>query len=227
MILAIIGGLSIPVLLDLTGAIFGQHKTTTHTRIVLRMTALLYLLGLAACMPWGDSAMTWRAALATGSAASIDARTAGLPLVSITGMTRFAQWLIIALMMIGAASGSTAGGLKLTTVFELFRGTDRALRRQIPGRIFGIAVAWLGLYLLILAGTLLALLAVQPDLPADRLLFIAASAVSCVGLSHDPISMAGGGLVVLSIAMLLGRLVPLAVLWWAVCTTPDADLAIG
>ncbi len=191
------------------------------------MTALLYLLGFVACVPWGDSTMTWPAALATGSAAAIDTRTAGLPLFSVTAMTRFTQWLIIALMMIGAAPGSAGGGLKVTTVFELFRGTGRALRRQLPGRLFGIALAWLGLYLLILAGTLLALLALQPDLPADRLLFIAASAVSCVGLSHDPISMAGGGLIVLSIAMLLGRLVPLAILWWAATTTPDADLAVG
>ena len=231
MALATIGGLSIPVLLDLTGLAFGRHRMTLHSWVVVGMSALLYLLGMAVCVPWDaispHSMESWTNALATGSVMSINVRTCGLPLVSLATYSRIAQWLIIGLMMAGGAPGSTAGGLKVTTIYELFRGVGRTLRGQSPGRLFGIAATWFGIYVLIALLTLLALLAMQPELPADRLLFIAISAISGVGLSQDPISVTGGGLIVIAIAMFLGRVVPLAILWWAATTVSDGDLAVG
>jgi Trk-type K+ transport system membrane component len=70
-------------------------------------------------------------------------------------------------------------------------------------------------------------LAVQPELPGDKLLFIASSAVGCVGLSQDPIAMTSTGLFTLSLAMFAGRFAPLVVLWWCARTAPGSDVAIG
>jgi hypothetical protein len=67
----------------------------------------------------------------------------------------------------------------------------------------------------------------QPELPADRLLFIAISAASLVGFSQDPISMTGGGMIVVSVAMFLGRVAPIAILWWSATTVKDGDVAVG
>ena len=78
----------------------------------------------------------------------------------------------------------------------------------------------------VLAGFLLLVWTV-PDLPADRSLFLAVSAVSNVGLSHDPIGITGPGLYVLSTLMLAGRVAPLLVLWWMVKVAPDAEVAVG
>ncbi|HEX8523328.1 MAG TPA: potassium transporter TrkG [Tepidisphaeraceae bacterium] len=229
--LATLGGLSVPVLLDVSGAIFGRHRVTKHTSVVLAMTGLVYLLGLAACIPWQSITWSkqesWTSAVAMGSILSIDSRTAGLPLVSLAALTRVGQWLLVVLMIIGAAPGSAAGGLKVTTLYALASGTRRVLRGGIVPRIVGVAALWLGVYTTLVLASYLCLLAFQPELPADRLLFIAISAISCVGLSQDPISMTGGGLAVVCTAMFLGRILPVALLWWTATAFPNSEIAVG
>ena len=86
---------------------------------------------------------------------------------------------------------------------------------------------WVGLYAAIVFGGLLLLLWRVPDMSADRLLFLAVSAASNVGLSHDPVPTAGPGLYTLCLLMLAGRIVPVAVLWWMARAVDDADLAVG
>jgi Trk-type K+ transport system membrane component len=129
-------------------------------------------------------------------------------------------------MLIGAAPGGSGGGMKVTALFHLFRGVRRSLRREVGLRITGIAGTWVAGYFLILLLTLLGLLSTVGEMPADRLVFLTASAVGNVGLSHDPLALTGGGLYVLDLAMLIGRLAPLAVLWWIAATTEDADVAV-
>ncbi len=229
--LATLGGMGIPVLLDLSAALFGKHRMMMHTRVVLGMTALLYLVGVAACVPWQTISVTnissWSSALGNGSALSIDARTAGMPVVAVTVLTRVGLWLLVGLMLVGGASGSSAGGVKVTTVYEIFRGVRRALRGEVVGRLFAVAVIWVGAYGMLVAVTFLGLLGLHPELPVDRLFFIAVSAVSLVGFSQDPISMTGGGMMVLSGAMFLGRVVPMGILWWGAAGVKDGDLAVG
>ena len=134
-------------------------------------------------------------ALAAGSALSIDSRTCrSAALRRSAALPRVGQWMLIVLMLIGAAPGGAGGGMKVTALFHLFRGTRRALRQQPGLRITGIAAVWIASYLLIVLPTLLALLVALPEIPADRIVFLAASAVGLVGLSHDPVSFAGPGL---------------------------------
>jgi trk system potassium uptake protein TrkH len=225
--LALLGGLSIPVLMELADAIFTRRKLTTHTSVVLVLTAGAYLAGLLMLLSWktvttGDAG----SAVATASALSIDSRTAGLPLTTISAMSRTAQWLLIVLMLIGAAPGGAGGGMKVTAVFHFFRGARRALRREPGLRVTGIAAVWIGSYLLLTLASVLALLATLPELAADRLLFLAVSAVGNVGLAHDPVSLEGPGNYVLSAAMLIGKAAPLVVLWWCAQTCDDADVAV-
>ena len=130
-------------------------------------------------------------------------------------------------MLIGAAPGSAAGGMRVTSLFHLVRGTRRALNRERGLRITGIAATMIASYLLLVLATTLGLLATVPEIPGDRILFLAASAVGLVGLSHDYVAVQGPGNYVLAAAMLLGRAMPLIILWWAVRTTDDADVAVG
>ena len=71
------------------------------------------------------------------------------------------------------------------------------------------------------------LLSTDPDAPADRLLFLCVSATSNVGLSHDPVAIVGPGLYVICAMMLLGRVLPLLVLWWMATSTTDEAVAVG
>ena len=115
----------------------------------------------------------------------------------------------------------------MTTAVELFRGTWRALKGEAPGRTFGIAMTWVGTYALLVLVALLALLQNTPEMPADRALFTTVSAASNVGLSHDALSVTRDNVYALCAAMLLGRFLPIAVLWWMAMTTRDADVAVG
>ena len=217
--LAVLGGLGLPVLMELYDWALRRKRVSLHGRTVLAMTAGLYLGGFVvfALLQWpgfsfntaSETWLAWQHDLASSSAAAINARTAGLPFEHAYLFPRAMQWVLIVLMMIGSSSAGTGGGLKTTTVAELVRGPWLALRGQRVGRGFGIAAAWLGIYLLIGFVCLLLLLWAQPQMPADRLLFITISAVSNVGMSHDPVSITGFGMDVLSATMLAGRLAPL------------------
>ena len=76
----------------------------------------------------------------------------------------------------------------MTTLTRIWSGARAAMRGDAPGRVFAIALAWLGAYGLVVFATLLALLATNPDQPADRLLFLVVSAASNVAfkISVDP-----------------------------------------
>jgi Trk-type K+ transport system membrane component len=101
------------------------------------------------------------------------------------------------------------------------------LRGKAVGRSVALAATWLWVYVGMAVVVLILLLATVPQVPADRLLFEAISALSNVGLSHEVVMIVGPGLDILSAAMLLGRLAPLGILWWMAQTTEKADLAVG
>jgi trk system potassium uptake protein TrkH len=225
--LAFLGGLSIPVLMEMADGLFHWRGLSKHAMTVLSLSAVLYLIGVIVLFPFGATVTDDTNRVALSSALSLDARTAGFPLAAVGSLSRVAQWLLIGLMLIGAAPAGSGGGMKVTSLFHLWRGTRRALNREGGLRITGIAATWIAAYLAIVFLTLLGLLATLPDMPADRLVFLAASAVGNVGLSHDPLAVTGGGLWIMCLAMLIGRLAPLAVLGWAAATVEDADVAVG
>jgi trk system potassium uptake protein TrkH len=135
-------------------------------------------------------------------------------------------WFVLLLMIIGGNSGSGGGGLKATTLIRFFRGGWDSLRGRVPGRGFGIALAWIVAYLGVVGVAMFELLGSEPDQPMDRLLFLTISAMSNIGLSHEPVAVVGTGLHTLSAVMLIGRLAPLFVLWWVAKTT-DENVGIG
>jgi trk system potassium uptake protein TrkH len=163
--------------------------------------------------------------LVTASTDALNARCGGFPI-------KFAihpqvVWIIIGLMLIGAAPAGTGGGIKVTTLSVLSSGTRDTLGGEVPGRRLGVAIVWVCIYFAMLAASLLLLLASEPQMSADRLLFVAASALGNVGLSHDPVSVSDSGLHILSATMLAGRVMPVLVLWWMADTTANADVAVG
>ncbi|HEV2293328.1 MAG TPA: hypothetical protein VGR35_05695 [Tepidisphaeraceae bacterium] len=223
--LALAGGLGIPVLLMLGTMLRRRTPLPAYVRLALALWAGSYVVGLVVLMLL-SSGGRWRDTLSTASVQAINSRTTGLPFPMADG--RPAHWALMVLMAVGGISGGAAGGIKLTTLWKLFTGTRAALRGETPGPIFGIAITWVGLYFLLALVTLLCLLATEPGQPGDRLLFLVISAVSNVGLAQNPVSIVKGGMFVLSAAMLLGRILPLAILWWVVAVVPEGDeLPVG
>ncbi len=228
--LAWIGGLGIPVILELADSIFKRQPLSKHTRVVLSLMAAMYLIGVLLLSPWGmrgeDGSLDLAGTLASGSVFSINSRTCGLPLASPSSLSRVSQWLLMVFMMIGAAPAGSGGGMKVTALYHAWQEKRRALRREPGLRINGIAGAWMIIYLAMLLATFLGLLASMPETSADRLALLASSAVGNVGLSNEPLSVTGPGLLTLVIAMIAGRAAPLMLLWWAAATTQDAEVGV-
>jgi len=134
-----------------------QYKLRYHSKIMLLFTALLLLLGfivyflmernrLFADMPLKEAA-------AAALFQSITTRTAGFNTVDQGGFSTPSYLLNLLLMLIGGGSGSTAGGIKVTTMFLLvlifIKGIDdhgeiTFLRRRISRDLLSRA----GLYFL-------------------------------------------------------------------------------
>lgn len=234
--LAVLGGLGLPVLMEMWDAMRGRGGLSFHSRTVLKLTAYVYLatffLFLAMQTLRLDRMPDRRDVarlLATSSAASLNSRTAGFSFAGAQALDfpRAMQWVLAICMIAGGNPGGCAGGVKWTTFVELFRGVRKLLRGQNAGRGLGIAITWVGGYAGIVIICFLMLLWAQPQLPGDRLLFESISAVSNVGMSHDLIMTVGPGLDVLCIGMILGRLAPLGILWWMAESTEPAELAFG
>jgi trk system potassium uptake protein TrkH len=226
--LAAAGGLGLPVLMELYDWVIKRRPIGRHSATTISAAAMVYLIGMIGVLifAWPSSPIAGREAIANSSALSLDTRTLGFP-VPIDSLSRAGQMWLVLLMAIGAGSAGTAGGLKTTNLIALGRGLRQSLHGNAAGRIFGIACIWLACYAGIAGMCWIALLQLEPQMPADRLVFLAVSAASNVGLSADTVSIVGPGLYVLGAAMLLGRLAPIALLWWMARATPGTELLVA
>jgi trk system potassium uptake protein len=232
--LALLGGLGLPVLMELIDRVRGRTTLSDHTTTVLNWTAGCYIAAVIVLLlvqwPGFDASNSqWQQSLVRASREAINARSLGFPFESsiLSAVPQTMQWIVMILMVIGAAPGGTGGGIKVTTLGVLTGGVRNSLNRRPVGRPFAIAAIWVGIYLLMLLIALLALVFTEPQLPGDRLLFLAISALGNVGLSHDPVAVSDYGLYVLSATMMAGRIAPILVLWWMAETTPEASVAVG
>lgn len=145
------------------------------------------------------------------AATLLDARVAGLtqPLAEVAPATR---WLTGLIALLGSAPGSTGAGAGVLAIAVL---ATLAFQPKRADTLPVIAVAWQGVLVigLLWAATFGLLLAMLPQLPADRVAVLAAGAVGNVGISVDPVDAADADAFVLSAAMLLGRIASLAMLY--------------
>jgi potassium uptake TrkH family protein len=202
-------------------------RISLHTKLVLVTTAILLVAGAA--LFWISETdgtlqtMTAGERLLNSVFQSATTRTAGFNSVPIGALGEGTLLLVIVLMVIGASPVSTGGGIKTTTAAILVqtvrsmarnRDTVEAFGRSIPRRFVNAAVAMLAFYLLAALIVTTLLLATQSGMTFVQILFESVSALSTVGLStgitaklNDP------GKVVVTVAMFVGRIGPLAVLW--------------
>ncbi len=148
--LALFGALGLPVLMDVYELIIAGRPLTRHSRVAIRTTAALYLVSIVVLTVsrgefWanlfvGFSQHGWypsqgramRDAVISSSLQAVNARGAGFPFEYAGTLPRLTQWLLIGLMLIGGNSAGTAGGLKATTLVELFGGVRDALGGRGP-----------------------------------------------------------------------------------------------
>jgi hypothetical protein len=180
--------------------------------------ALLWCTEVAGVRPFDAPA-----ALVRAGEASINARSSGWP-IALADYSRVSVWLVVPMMLVGGATGSTAGGVRLHTARLILVGAARMLRGIGPGRSTALALIWTGAWAFAGFSSFLALLWLVPQASAERLAWLSISALGNVGWFHEPVSITGDALYLLAGMMLLARVGSLAFLWVQVSLAePGAD----
>ena len=122
--LVVIGGLGFFVWEEVI-RIHSWKKFSVYTRLVLLMTAVLLVGGMAGfcVLEWNNPAtlgdMPWYDKLLGGLFQSVTVRTAGFDALGQDCLTDGSKAWSMVLMLIGGSSGSTAGGIKTVTMMVL------------------------------------------------------------------------------------------------------------
>lgn len=217
--LVLLGGLGFLVWTDLVKSRLRFRQFTLHTRIALVASAVLIIVptglfyfyekdGLLAGL---SPSQAWLRALF----AAVTPRTAGFATIDMAHLSTGSVLLTTLLMFIGGNSGSTAGGIKITTfvvmLFSPIAGARRSSNLVIGGRqlddsITKEAAATLSAYLLFAAAGCMVLAAGEPFSLTEILLEVV-SAVATVGLSAGiTASLTAVSQVTLILLMFAGRL---------------------
>jgi len=233
LVLLVLGGLGFTVLLDLVLAVSRRGHVphvSLHTRLVLVTSALLLAIGFLALLVTEGGA-PWHAAFTSATA-----RTAGFE-TTPTGALRTGSLLVLVpLMFVGGSPGSTAGGIKTTTLAVLTLLAVSTLRdrerpvvagREIPRAVLRRAFAVL-LCSLAVAGTaalLLVLLEEGRGHDFVDLLFEAVSAFGTVGLSTGiTADLSAASKLVLCVTMFVGRVGSLSFFMLLVRAVPPSHV---
>ncbi|PWJ49800.1 TrkH family potassium uptake protein [Faecalicatena contorta] len=122
---------------------------------------------------------------------SVTPRTAGFNTVDLTEISEAGQMLMIVLMLIGGSPGSTAGGMKTTTVAVLVAVASSVFSRKEYTHFFGRSIsdetvrnaaAIVLMYIVLFLGGGMSI-SIAEGLPLVPCLFETASAIGTVGLS--------------------------------------------
>lgn len=248
-ILIILGGLGFFVLVDIIDRLKGKTNTLTfHSKIILWITAVLILAGMISFY-FGESI----AYLSKDNIflfnnsffQTVSARTAGFNSIPMGAMTTSATFLIIILMFVGGGPGSTAGGMKITTLALVFIFVRSVLKgeneyhmakRNIESDLVKKALAIFIVMLLLLSFFTLVLMYVEPHIDAIKVIFESVSAFCTVGLTLGVTPVLSDlGKITLIVAMFVGRIGAVTMLIYLVNLNvtksnikyPDAKVLIG
>jgi trk system potassium uptake protein TrkH len=233
--LIVLGGLGFFTHIDLARRLGrkGKSRISTHSRLVLTVTAALitagafgfYVFETGNILAGDDFADVFLASLFQ----SVTARTAGFNTVDFGHLANATLFWIILLMFIGASPGSTGGGIKTTTFGILlamaksrYRGQDNVsvYKRTVPDETVSKALFILILaFLLVTVATLVLAATETGDEPYLRsetrfieVMFEVVSAFGTVGLSTGLTPrLSGLGKFILVLVMFVGRVGPLSI----------------
>jgi trk system potassium uptake protein TrkH len=232
MVLIVVGGIGFLTWDDVKCNRFHLRRYRMQSKVVLTVTAVLIVLP-AVFFYWKEFGMPGWEDMSVGERIlasffqSVTTRTAGYNTVDLTQLTQSGQMIMILLMLIGGSPGSTAGGMKVTTLAVLFATAVAVFRRRPNAHIFGrripndtahYAATVLILYLsLFLAGGIF--IGCAENMPIVPALFEAASAIATVGvtLGITP-DLCAASKVVLIILMFLGRVGGMTIVYAALST---------
>lgn len=225
MLLIVTGGIGFLTWEDLSTNKWHIKKYRMQTKVILTVTSILILLPAIYFFFCEFSDMPMDERIWSSFFQSVTPRTAGFNTADLTKMSEVGQMLMILLMLIGGSPGSTAGGMKTTTIAVLCssalsvfskREHTHFFGRRIPDDTIRNASTILLMYVvLFLAGGMV--ISYTEGIPLLSSLFETASAIGTVGLS---LSVTPGlhtlSRIILILLMFFGRVGGLTLIFAAV-----------
>ncbi len=255
-LLIILGGLGFIVWENFLN-IRTKRKLSLHTKSVLIMTGALIVAGTVFFLiseysnPATLGDMPFGQKLLNSFFSSVTARTAGFDSLGFGEMSEFSQLGTIFLMFVGAAPGSTGGGIKVTTLLVMAATVISYMRNKNDVELFGYKLDKLTIYrtmviaVLSLTAVCVCFIAMYFSMPvtdkvrsegAVQYLFDAVSAFSTTGLTAGATAQTGiVGKWLLVFTMFIGRVGPVSLIMSLVLSktkrknivVPDGQILIG
>jgi trk system potassium uptake protein TrkH len=198
---------------------------STHTKVVLFMSTIIiffaFLLFLFSGALLGRHEISY--SINNAFFQAVSTRTAGFYSVPINLFNGFTKLVVMLLMLIGAAPGSTGGGIKITTfalIFAFLRSVLKSenvvvlFQKSIPEDLIKKALAVFIIFLILIVSFLAVFVFIDGDcLRTFDIAFDVVSAFATSGLSLNVISsLSISGKVLIILAMILGRIGILTIL---------------
>ena len=191
MSLILLGGLGFVTWQDIAKNKGNFHRYRLQSKIILSTTIFLVLLPALFYFFLEFREMPIGSRILASLFTAVTPRTAGFNTVDFSKFSDSGIFLQILLMLVGAAPGSTGGGMKMTTMtvliltsIAIFRNNSRteAFGRTIPGEVIRNAttIAFMYICLCVLSGMFISL---HENLPLLTTSFETASAIATVGLT--------------------------------------------
>lgn len=220
----ILGGIGFFVFYDIL-TYRKNRRLSLHTKTVLITTLILIVVGFFLvfileftnektidALPFGEK-------LTAAFFQSVTTRTAGFASVDISSLHDVTKIVMMLLMFIGAGSGSTGGGIKVTTfavlvmtVVSVIKNRDETivLKKRVSHAVVAKSLSIAALSMLLVFVVSCVLSWDVPTMNGTDLLFEAVSAFSTCGLTAGVTANAGPvGLWALIFSMFVGRIGPM------------------
>lgn len=243
MLLIIIGGIGFLVWEDICKHKWRLKNYRTQSKLVLIVTAALIVLPAAYFFFFECGDLPLGERILASLFQSVTPRTAGFNTINLTAISDTGLYLMIVLMLIGGSPGSTAGGMKTTTIavlfssaFSVFRKKDNAelMKRRIDDETVKTASAVFLMYITLFLVGGMAISTIE-NLPITSCLYETASAVGTVGLTLGITPTLGSASkMILIMSMFFGRVGGLTLIYAAfgankkqVAKLPADTIAVG
>lgn len=217
-LLIVLGGLGHFVLVDLINC-KKLNKLSFHSKVVLSTTFVLIIFGaiLFFLLEQSNTLNNMGLIEKIGNALfqSVTTRTAGFNSIDMGNIKTPTSLLLMALMFIGGAPLSAAGGIKVTTLAIVFIFVLNAIRkentvslfnREISDKYIKLSIVTINISIIFIFVITFLLTIINPSIPLVKILFEVISAFGTVGLTMDLTSEYNGlTQLIIVIVMLFGK----------------------
>ena len=136
MLLILIGGLGFLIWKDMINYKFDMKRYSTQTKMVLVMSVVLVIFTSVLFFFTEFSSLEIKTRILSSVFQAVTPRTAGFNTIDYTKFSDNGIAMTIILMLIGGGSGSTAGGIKMSTVFILVATMCSVLKQDKEVAVF-------------------------------------------------------------------------------------------